>query len=151
MISIRLESTTSGHFAYDYFTNSSGYSGSSGSSPGAVPGAGFAGTTTTTGWTLAPGTYPNTSVVGVVQDTSVTIQGTNFTTNDSYTVRMGAIGSQGVGGIVVGTYNTGASSSFTTSFNVPASLQGAARIAIRFESDNTPYYAYDWFNNNTYP
>jgi hypothetical protein len=87
----------------------------------------------------------------MVQDTSVTIQGTNFTTNDSYTVRMGPVGSQGVGGIVVGSYSTGASSSFTASFNIPPSLQGSSRIAIRFESDNTPYYAFDWFSNNTYP
>jgi hypothetical protein len=150
-ISIRLESTSSGHFAYDYFTNSSGYSGSTGSSPGAAPGTGTAGTTTTSGWTLAAGTHPYTSVVGVVQDTSVTIQGTNFTTNDSYTVRMGPVGSQGVGGIVVGSYSTGASSSFTASFNIPPSLAGSSRIAIRFESDNTPYYAFDWFSNNTYP
>ncbi|MEN8241453.1 MAG: hypothetical protein ABFS17_06000 [Chloroflexota bacterium] len=143
MISIRLESTTSGHYAYDYFTNSDGYNASStGSSiiPGTSP--------ANSGWTLAAGTYPSTSVVGVVKDATVTVQGSNFTTNDTYTVRMGLLGTQGVGGIVVGSHSTGSSSSFTTSFPIPPSLAGVAQISIRFESDNTPYYAYDWFNNN---
>jgi hypothetical protein len=143
MISIRLQSTTSGHYAYDYFTNSDGYNASSTGSS-IIPGT----STTASGWSLAPGTYPSTSVVGVVKDSTVTIQGTNFTTNDSYTVTMGAMGTQGVGGVVVGSYSTGSSSSFTTTFNIPASLAGQSQIAIRFVSDNTPYYAYDWFNNN---
>ena len=143
MISIRLESTTSGHFAYDYFTNSDGYNASS-TGPSLIPGT----SPTASGWTLAAGTYPYTSVVGVVKDTTVTIQGSNFTTNNSYTVRMGLLGTQGVGGVVVGSYSTGSSSSFTTSFAIPASLAGVGQIAIRFESDNTPYYSYDWFNNN---
>lgn len=146
MISIRLESTSSGHYAYDYFTNADGYNASAtGSSliPGISP--------TVSGWSLAPGTYPYTSVIGVVQDTSVTIQGTNFTTDDTYTVKMGPIGTQGVGGVVVATYSTGSSSSFTATFNIPSNLIGAGQIAIRFESDNTPYFAYDWFNNISSP
>jgi hypothetical protein len=145
MISIRLESTSSGHFAYDYFTNSDGYSGTSGGTTI------YTGTTTESGWVLPAGTHPYTTVISVVGGTSVTIQGTNFTTNDTYTVLMGAMGTQGVGGIAVASYNTGASSSFTATFNIPSSLVGNDQIAIRFESDNTPYYAYDWFNNITYP
>lgn len=140
-IAIRMESTTSDHFVYDYFQNADGYN------PGAT-----GGTTTTAGdWSLPAGTYPHTNVTAVVKDTSVTITGTNFTKNDVYTVRMGAIGTQGVGGIVVDSFSTGASGAFTATFQIPAGLKGAAQIAIRFESNNTVYYAYDWFNNTTGP
>jgi hypothetical protein len=139
MISIRMESTSSDHFVYDYFQNKDGFSSDASGDP------------SNGDWVLPAGTHPNTQVVGVVQGGSVTIKGTNFTLNDTYTVRMGAIGTQGVGGIVVDSYVTGSSSSFTATFTIPASLQSAAKIAIRFESNNSPYYAYDWFYNSNYP
>ena len=139
MISIRMESTTSDHFVYDYFPNKDGLSLDVAADP------------SNGNWVLPVGTHPNTQVVGAVEGTSVTIKGTNFTLNDTYTVRMGVIGTQGVGGIVVDSYTTGSSSSFTATFTIPASLQSAAKIAIRFESNNSPYYAYDWFYNSNYP
>ena len=139
-ISIRLESTTSDHFTYDYFQNNEGYAATSNS-----------GVTSNNDWILASGTYPSTNVISTIEDQTVTITGTNFTLNDSYIVRMGPIGSQGVGGVVVDTFNTGASRTFTATFSIPDSLKGSSRIAIRFESTNTSYYAYDWFNNQTSP
>lgn len=139
MIAIRLESTTSGHFAYDYFYNLDGYN------------ANNKGVAVNNDWVLAAGTHPNTSIQSAVKDTSVTVSGSNFTRNDTYTVLMGPIGSQGVSGYVVAQYNTGSTGSFTATFNIPAALQGSSQIAIRFESNNSPYYAFDWFNNITFP
>jgi len=139
MISIRMDSTTSDHFVYDYFLNKDGFS----SDVVPDPSSG--------NWVLPAGTYPRTQIVGVSKGSSVTIQGANFTLNDTYTVRMGVIGTKGVGGIVVDTYSTGSSSTFTATFSIPVSLQGADRIAIRFESNNSPYYAYDWFYNSDSP
>ncbi|MCB2180181.1 hypothetical protein KQH54_03565 [bacterium] len=135
MIAIRLESTTSGHFAYDYFKNAEGY-GSTQSS-----------TTTNADWQLSAGTYPQTQIVSVTPGESVTVSGTNFTQNDAYTVRMGVWGTQGVGGVVVDTYATDATGTFTATFTIPDSLATVAKIAIRFEAVNSPYYAYDWFSN----
>lgn len=135
-ISIRLESTSSGHFAYDFFKNMEGY--------GVAPTA----STDNVDWDLAAGTYPQTQIVSVDAGTSVTVTGTNFTQNDAYTVRMGVFGSRGVGGVVVDTYQVDETGQFTATFTIPDSLKGAQKIAIRFESVNTPYYAYDWFNNN---
>ncbi len=140
MISIRMESTSSDHFVYDYFQNIDGYNATSST-----------GVTASGDWSLAAGTYPHTTVVGVSSGNSVTVTGTNFTKNDTYTVRMGAIGTQGVGGTVVASYNTDNSGTFTATFTIPASLAGASQIAIRFESNNSVYYAYDWFNNVDYP
>ena len=100
---------------------------------------------------LAAGTYPTTTIVSSVKGISVTVTGTNFTLNDAYTVRMGPFGTRGEGGYVVATYNTGNSNTFTATFTIPDSLKDAAQIAIRFESNNSPYYAYDWFNNVNTP
>lgn len=143
LISFRMESTTSDHYVYDYFANTD--------SVAAVPDAGGIPSTGSGDWVLPVGTYPTTNVQSVVKGTSVTISGTNFTRNDTYTVRMGPIGSKGVGGVVVATYTTGATSNFTATFTIPDSLKTAAQVAIRFESNNTPYYAFDYFANETYP
>lgn len=139
MISIRLESTSSGHFAYDYFKNLEGYSAD-------VPDP-----TVNPDWKLTAGTYPLTQIVSVNQGTSVTVKGTNFTKNDEYTVRMGVFGTKGVGGVIVDTFSTGDSSTFSATFSIPESLKNRTQIAIRFESVNSPYYAYDWFYNKTTP
>lgn len=137
MISIRLQSTTSGHFSYDFFKNQDGFDASS-------SGVVFDGN-----WTLPIGTYPYTTVNAVVADSSVTVTGSNFTKNDVYTVRMGAFGTQGVNGIIAGTQAIDGSGNFTASFTIPSALLGTPQIAIRFESNNTAYYAYDWFYNVT--
>jgi hypothetical protein len=139
MISIRLESTSSGHFAYDYFKNLEGYSAEN---PDPV---------LNLNWKLSTGTHPITNIVSVVEGTSVTVAGSNFTENDEYTVLMGVFGTRGVGGVVVDTYETNDSSSFSATFTIPENLKNLSRIAIRFESVNSPYYAYDWFYNSTYP
>jgi len=134
-IAIRLENTSSGYFAYDFFKNVEGYGSTHTSSSDSAD------------WKLAPGTYPLTSIVSVDAGESVTVEVTNATRNDAYTVRMGAWGTRGVGGIVVDTYYTEDSGTFTATFSIPESLKAAAIIAIRFESVNAPYYAYDWFYN----
>jgi hypothetical protein len=85
-----------------------------------------------------------------VQDTTVTILTNNFPPNQTFTVRMGAYGTQGVGGTVVATTNSGAGGSFVESYPIPASLAGSTRIAIRLESPQG-FYAYNWFWNNTTP
>ena len=80
----------------------------------------------------------------------MTVNGINFTRNDAYTVKMGPLGTKGEGGYVVATYNT-TGSTFSATFMIPEALKNHAQIAIRFESVNSPYFAYDWFNNQTSP
>jgi hypothetical protein len=90
---------------------------------------------------------PYTTIVSVNQDVSVTISGINFPVDQTFTVRMGPFGTLGVGGTVVGTKEPSSSTSFTATYNIPASLVGASKIAIRFDSPQG-YYAYDFFTNN---
>jgi hypothetical protein len=93
-------------------------------------------------------TIPTFSIVTVVTDTSVTIRTTNFPANQMFTVRMGAYGTQAIGGIVVGTTNSGAGGSFEETYAIPAALAGSYRIAIRMDSPGG-YFAYNWFYNST--
>ncbi|HTX78592.1 MAG TPA: hypothetical protein VMC62_02940 [Longilinea sp.] len=90
---------------------------------------------------------PATSLVSVVTDTSVTFYGYNFPTNQDFTVTIGPYGTYGVGGVVVGTTNSGASGSFTTTYPIPSQYAGSTQLSIRWQG--SVYYAYDWFNNST--
>lgn len=132
LLAIRLESKTSGYYAYNWFFNIALPSG------GTIPVTGYTG-------------YPTFSISAVVKDTSVTIKGTNFPANDDFTVTMGKYGTKGIGGVVITTQNSGSGGALSATYNVPASLKGETRIAIRLQSKTSGYYAYNWFWNNSTP
>lgn len=136
-IAVRVESDSTDHFAYDYFRNLDGFTYINQGSDA------FSGD-----WILKPGTYPHTVVNKIIKNDSVKISGFNFTKNDEYTVRMGPFGTKAIAGIVVATLETGDDSSFTKKFTIPSGLEGVSPIAIRFESENSNYYAYDYFYND---
>jgi hypothetical protein len=131
MIAIRLESTSGGYYAYNWF-----YNAKSSSSSGSSSNSGYKG-------------YPYFFIDSVVKDTSVTIKAYNFPADDTFKVRMGKYGTLGIGGKVVETTDSGDGGSFTATYTIPDTLKGLARIAIRLESPTTGYYAYNWFYNNT--
>jgi hypothetical protein len=93
--------------------------------------------------------YPYFFIASVTVDQTVTINAYNFPANDNFTVTMGAMGTQGIGGIVVGTTNSGSGGSFTTTYTIPAALVGSYQISIRLQSPTSGYFAYNWFFNNT--
>ena len=129
-IAIRLQSPTSGFFAYNWFYNKTG---------GAVP---------PVSPPVYPG-YPTFSIVSVVTDTSVTIQTYNLPASDSFDVLMNFMHTQGIGGVKVATQASGTGGSQTFTYNIPDSLKGQYQIAIRMQSPTSGYYAYNWFYNNT--
>lgn len=133
-ISIRLESPTSGYFAYNWFYNNT--TGAGGPVPPVTP---------------PVVVYPTFSITSVARDASVSVQAYNFPANDTYNVYMGPMGTRGVGGILVDTINSGAGGSFPATFSIPAALYGSYQISIRMQSPYTGYYAYNWFYNNTTP
>ena len=144
-IAIRLESPTSGFYAYNWFWNnttggipSTGPTATPGPSPTPLP-------------SLPPGTIPTFTITGVAKDSTVTIQTSNFPANDTFNVTMGAFGTLGIGGTSVGSFNSGAGGAMSATFNIPAGLQGSSQIAIRLQSSTSGYYAYNWFWNSTYP
>ena len=131
-IAIRLESPSSGYFAYNWFYNN----------------------TTTGGTGGIPSTYsgfPSFAITAVTRDTNVTIGPTNFPPNDTFSVRMNWMHTQGIAGVVVQTVTTDADGNLSDlDYEVPDFLKGSYQIAIRLESNNYPYYyAYNWFYNNS--
>jgi hypothetical protein len=139
-IAIRLQSPTTGYFAYNWFFNNT-----TTATPTPQP------TPTTTPTPPGYSGFPRFSISAVVKDNSVTIDGGNFPTNDTFTVLMGTYGTRGISGINVGSTNTGVGGSLSATYNIPSSLVGATRIAIRLQSPTSGYFAYNWFWNNTTP
>ena len=139
-ISIRMQSPTTGYFAYNWFFNSTGTA-----TPSTQP------TSTVTPTPPGHKGIPTFTITAVAKDQSVTISGSNFPANDTFTVLMGAYGTKGIGGINVGSTSTGSGGSFSATYNIPESLAGAKQIAIRLQSPTSGYFAYNWFYNNTHP
>jgi len=153
-ISIRLQSPTSGYYAYNWFYNNTTGGAGGPEVPTPTPGP-----TATPGPTPSPVPppppsytgYPTFSIVSVVRNQSVTIQTYNLRPNDTYVVTMGPMGTRGVNGYVVATTDSGVGGSQQYSFAVPPQLANSYQISIRMQSPYSGYYAYNWFYNNTYP
>ncbi|OGO34195.1 MAG: hypothetical protein A2Z16_06390 [Chloroflexi bacterium RBG_16_54_18] len=95
------------------------------------------------------GTIPTIWIQSVVRDSTVTIRTANFPSGTDFQVLMGPMGSAGVGGYYVTTFNSGAGGAMTLTFNTPPQLYGSHRIAIRTQNLWSGYYSYNWFYNNT--
>lgn len=138
-IAIRLESTTGGFFAYNWFYNSSA---AQAPTPAPAPPA-----------TPAPQpstNYPWFTIAAVVRDQSVTINAHNLLANRDFIIRMGPMGTRAVNGTVVATTASGAGGDLSATYQIPEGLRGSGLIAIRMDSSGG-YYAYNWFYNNTTP
>jgi len=93
---------------------------------------------------------PTMKMCSVVRDSSVTFVTNNFPANQTFTVTMGPMYSRGIGGTVVGTFNSGTGGTLTQTFTIPDHLKGSYQIAIRASTAHAyPYFAYNWFYNNT--
>jgi len=135
-IAIRLQSNTgSGYYAYNWFYNNT----SSGSTGGI-------------GYYPPVHYYPTFMISAVSRNNSVTIVTHNLPANDTFEVLMGPMGTRGINGYYVTTFNTGVGGLQTLTFATPPPLYGSHRIAIRIQSiTGSRYYAFNWFyNNSTY-
>ncbi len=62
---------------------------------------------------------------------------------------MGKMWTQGINGVQVAEFNSGAGGAIEATFNIPAELAGEVRIAIRTQAKTGGWYAYNWFWNST--
>ena len=129
-ISIRMQSPTSGYFAYNWFWNNPAVV------PVTTPIPGYSG-------------FPTFSIKSVVKNQSVTILTKNLPPNDAFTVTMGKFGTLGIGGTVVETTSSGQGGSFEVTYTIPSKLTDLDKIAIRLQSPTTGYFAYNWFFNTS--
>jgi hypothetical protein len=132
-IAIRLQSPDSGYFSYNWFWNNNSADGDDDGGTGGRP---------TTG-------IPTFSIVSVVRNETVTIRTNNFPPDLEFTVRMNVIGTRGLRGIRVATFNSGDGGRFNKTFEIPSELRGEERIAIRTDSTSTGHFSYNWFWNST--
>lgn len=102
--------------------------------------------------TVQSSTIPTISVVSVKADESVTIRTHDFPAGYNFVVTMGYMGTAGIGGTVVATTASGNGGSFDVTYPIPEGLRGQQQIAIRLQTEHLyPYYAFNWFYNNTAP
>jgi hypothetical protein len=141
-IAIRMDNAD-GYYAYNWFFNNDA------PAPGTPTVTPTPGGPTPTPAPIYSG-IPTFNISSVVRDVSVTIKAKNFPAGQTFTVRMGAYGTLGIGGLVVGNKDSGAGGDFEATFTIPDSLKGSYKVAIRMDSA-AGYYAYNWFYNNTYP
>ncbi len=138
-LAIRMQSPTTGYFAYNWFWNTdSSVSPTPTPPPSTPPPSGYSG-------------FPTFTITAVVKDSTVTISGANFPPNDTFTVLMGPYGTKGIGGTNVGSTSTGSGGSISATYNIPSSLAGSTKIAIRLQSPTSGFFAYNWFWNSTAP
>ena len=143
-IAIRAQTAhTNPYYSYNWFWNNDANVGSVGTGP-AQPQTPPA----TAGYTGIPTIW----ITGVVANSSVTFQTHNYPANQTFTVTEGRMGTRGINGIVVGTFNSGAGGSFPVTMPIPPELAGHSQISIRAQTSHAnPYYSYNWFFNNTTP
>jgi len=92
---------------------------------------------------------PTIWIVSVVANSSVTFKTNNYPPNVKFDVTMGPMGTTGIGGIYVGSFNSGGGGSFTQTFPIPPELFGSYQISIRSQDCITGYYSFNWFYNTT--
>ena len=148
-VAIRMQSSKSGYYAYNWFYNSS-----AAAAPTATPVT--PGPTATPTATPVPGStysgYPTFTITAAVKDSSVTIQTKNLPPNVNFDVLMNKIGTMGVNGVKVATQASGTGGTQTFTYTIPDSLKGQTQIAIRLQSTSgVGYYAYNWFYNVNHP
>jgi len=99
---------------------------------------------------LAYSGHPTMKITRVVRDTSVTFKAYNLPPDDVFRVRMGRMGTRGVGGTIVGSFDTGDGGTQSYTFDIPNRFNGDFQVAIRIESrTGSRYFAYNWFFNNS--
>ncbi len=92
--------------------------------------------------------YPTFVITAVDRNAYVEIQTDNLPAGENYTVTMGVMGTQGVGGYVVATTFSGTGGKITAQYNIPAALYNLSQISIRIVGQSSGYFAYNWFYNS---
>ena len=94
--------------------------------------------------------HPTIFIVSVDHDDCVRIRARNLPPDYEFRVRMGRMGTRGIGGTIVDYFDTDDGGTQTFTFDIPSRFHGDRRIAIRIEATSgTRYFAYNWFFNNT--
>lgn len=93
---------------------------------------------------------PTFRVCAVVRDGEVTIRtNPSFPANRSFAVMMNYMGTLGIDGYIVGSFNSGPTGVATATYSIPSGLRGLDQIQIRTEEIGGPFYSFNYFSNQT--
>jgi hypothetical protein len=152
-IAIRLDSTTGGYYSYNWFYNNDFGSHEGGTPAGEAPEDTDSEDTDDEDSDAEQDTaytgIPTISITSVETDDEVTVQTHNFPADKEFVVLMGKMGTRGVNGIEVTRFDSEDGGSFSKTFDIPEELQGDYQIAIRLQTPDGIFYAFNWFYNNT--
>jgi LysM repeat protein len=95
------------------------------------------------------GNIPTIWIASVVRNSTVTFQTYNYPAGLDFQVLMGPMGTAGINGYYVGTFNSGSGGSMSVTMPVPPQLYNHYQISIRTQNLWSGYYSYNWFYNNT--
>ncbi|MGW8144366.1 MAG: LamG-like jellyroll fold domain-containing protein, partial [Anaerolineales bacterium] len=101
--------------------------------------------------TLAPEATPNPAcsncpvlqILSVEANLRVSLRAENLPINEEFVVLMGKMGTEGIGGIQVGTINSGSANTMDFNVNIPPSLRGEDQIAVRLQSTSRGDFDFD--------
>lgn len=142
MLSIRLEDKETGYYAYNWFENRE--------TPVVEITKTGSTTVSTTPIPVEEVKHPSFIISSVDADKSFSVIGNDFPENKNYDVIMGVYGTFGIGGEKVTVQKTGVKGEFKSTYTIPADLKGAYMIAVRLESADSDYFAFNYFYNATY-
>lgn len=146
MISVRMESSASIYYAYNYFYNST-YLPAEETSAASV-------TTTAVEATMATNSYsgyPFFTITKVKKNGTVTIMAENLPEGEVFEVMLSNYQDGSFEPVKAGTLDSSKGGSMETSFSIPDELKDVRQIAVRLTGTKTGYFAYNYFFNNDYP
>jgi hypothetical protein len=99
----------------------------------------------------APDPTPNPScndcpilrILNVSPATSIALRAGNLPFDEEFEVTMGGMGTEGIGGIKVGSFNSGTNGSMDLLFKIPTQLQKNEQIAVRVQSTDKGNFDFD--------
>jgi hypothetical protein len=95
------------------------------------------------------GNIPTIWIASVVRNSTVTFYTYNYPAGLDFQVLMSYMGTRGINGYYVGTFNSGAGGTMAVTMPIPPQLYNLYQISIRTQNLWTGYYSYNWFYNNT--
>jgi hypothetical protein len=143
IISIRLESPTSGYYSYNWFYNSTAAGVPANYYPTVVP------YTPTSTWNHIQEGMPRFDIVAVHKGGSVDIRLQNYPANRTYTTQMadGPNSYRNTGWIDIGVFNSAAGGIINLTLNIPEILKYRPLIGIRIYDQSRKIYAVNMFYN----
>jgi len=91
--------------------------------------------------------YPTFAITAVDRNNYVSILTEYLPANENFTVTMGTMGTAGISGYVVATTFSGNGGQIARTYKIPPALYDQRQISIRMVSNQSGYYAYNWFYN----